>query len=152
MSTCHLCCHRGAAWPFLPAALCCSTGMGPPKPDRDSKTGCWEGWAGAARLCPSVPLLRLVLSHVLCYQLWPQGWPVPRQRKWPFGQGSSPSVCPLPVESGHVRLMSVMSACLQCASRGTLHAWAGVCYLLGRVLSLDSAWGSGSLQTTASLP
>lgn len=51
-----------------------------------------------------------------------------------------------------MRLMSVMSACLQCASRGTLHAWAGVCDLLGHVLSLDSAWGSGSLQTTASLP
>lgn len=51
-----------------------------------------------------------------------------------------------------MRLMSVMSACLQRAPRGTLHAWAGVCDLVGRVLSLDSAWGSGSLQTTASLP
>lgn len=73
MSTCHLCCHRGAAWPFPPAALCCSTGVGPPKPERDSKTGCWEGWAGAARLCPSVPLLRLVLSHVCVISYGPRG-------------------------------------------------------------------------------
>lgn len=76
-------------------------------------------------------------------------WLVPRQRKLPPGQGSGHGVHPQPVESGHVRLVSVVSACLQCASCGALHAWAGLCDLLSCALcarenhSLGSAWGWG---------
>lgn len=83
-------------------------------------------------------------------------WLVPRQRKLPPGQGSGRGVRPQPVESGRVRLVSVVSACLQCASCGALHAWAGVCDSLSCVLcarenhSLGSAWGWGltSLRTS----
>lgn len=83
---------------------------------------------------------------------------MPQQRIWPSGQGSGPGVCPQPVESGHMRLMSVMSACLQSASPGALHAWAGLCDLLGHVLCtgaeplLGLSLGSGVGAYTASLP
>lgn len=149
MSTHHLCCHCGAAWPFPPAALFCSHWSGSPKPDRDSRTGCREGWAGAAHLCPSVPFPRLVLSRVYVSAVAQRAlgwishlsgrWLVPQHRTWPSGQG--PGVSPQSVQSGHMHLMSVMSACLQRASCGALHAWAGLCDLLGRVLctGVDSA-------------
>lgn len=57
-----------------------------------------------------------------------------------------------------MRLMSVMSACLQRASCGALHAWAGLCDLLGHVLCtgaeplLGLSLGLGAYHTTASLP
>lgn len=57
-----------------------------------------------------------------------------------------------------MRLMSVMSACLQSASPGALHAWAGLCDLLGHVLCtgaeplLGLSLGSGVGAYTASLP
>ena len=149
---------------LLPCAV--PTGVGPPKHDRDRRRGCREGWAGAARLCPSIPSPRLVLSHVcvsavarraLGWRSHLSGrWLVPQQRTWPSGQG--PGVSPPPVESGHMYLMSVMSACLQRAFYGALHAWAGLCDLLGPVLCtgaeplLGLSLGVGAYQTTASLP
>lgn len=74
---------------------------------------------------------------------------------WPRLQ---PWICPQPVKSGYMRLMFVMSACLQCASCGALHAWAGLWDLLSHVLCtgaepllrLSPGRGVGTYPTTVS--
>lgn len=108
----------------------------------------------SSRVCVSVVARGALgwLSHLSGRRL------VPQQRTWPSGQGYSPGICPQPVKSGYMRLMFVMSACLQCASCGALHAWAGLCDLLGHVLCigaepllrLSPGRGVGTYPTTVS--
>lgn len=92
---------------LLPCAV--PTGVGPPKPDRNSRTGCWEGRAGAARLCPSVPFPRLVLSGV-CMSCGLSGRSlVPQQRKRPCRL--SPA-CGVRAHAPRVCHVCVSTACL----------------------------------------
>lgn len=130
---------------LLPCAV--STGVGPLKPD-GLRTGCWEGWSRAAHPRSFVSFVLLV-SSLDVYQLWPKGrlggsattrgssrpsaeevaiWP----RQWPWYPSPAcrvgarvPCVC-------HVYVS-------QRASCGALHAWVGLCGLLGCVLLCTGA-------------
>lgn len=152
MSTRHLCCHCGAAWPFPPVTLCCSTGVGPPKPDRDSRTGCQEGWAGAARLCPSVPLPCLVLSRVCVSAVASQrGGQSPGRGKGHLAWAAAPVSVPCPWSQGTcasclscLRVYSVPPAAPCMPGLVCVTCWA-ICSAQEQSRSLDSAWGWGEL-------
>lgn len=108
---------------LLPWAV--PTGVDPPKPDRDCRTGCREGRSGAACLYSSVSFPLLVLSLVV-YQLWPEGtwvaqpplrkvsspsaegtviWP----RQWPW---CPPLACGVRAHAPHVCHVRVSTVCL----------------------------------------
>lgn len=139
---------------LLPCAV--PTGVGSPKPDRDSRRGHREGWAGAACLCPSVPSPRLVLSRVCVSAVTQRAlgwlshfsgrWLVPQQRTWPSGQGFG-------ISSPHRWSQGTCTSCLSCLRVYSVPSaapcmpglvcvtyWA-MCSAREQSHSLDSVWG-----------